>query len=137
VPGVNYQIIESKLGKRKREGKESNVYLMGQLVPDEKLQKEFSRHVKLPTLKRSHTAQGTSYRKRMFQVVKSSQLCSTRHNDVAQNPFWLPDRHPTALPCVPENVPGVAHPPVLLVGGLSSTGVIFSLRCGLRTTAHG
>lgn len=62
MPGVNYQIIESKLGKRKREGKESNLYFMGQLVPAAKLQKEFSRHVKLPTFQRPHTAQGTSCR---------------------------------------------------------------------------
>ncbi|KAK4442457.1 ankyrin repeat-containing protein, partial [Podospora aff. communis PSN243] len=50
----SYPVIESKLGKRKRQGKESNVYWRGQLIPAAKLRKELSRHGTKPTLAASY-----------------------------------------------------------------------------------
>jgi hypothetical protein len=56
MPGGNYPIIASKLGKRKLEGKESNVYWKGALVPAAKIRKESSRHGYMTTLEKLHLA---------------------------------------------------------------------------------
>lgn len=58
MPGVNYPIITSKLGKRKLAKKESSVYWNGQLVPAAKIRKESSRHGYMTTLERLHMAAG-------------------------------------------------------------------------------
>ena len=56
MPGGNYPIIASKLGKRKLEGKESNVYWKGALVPAAKVRKESSRHGHMTTLEKVYLA---------------------------------------------------------------------------------
>jgi hypothetical protein len=52
MPGGNYPIINAKLGKRKLEGKESNVFWKGLLVPAAKLRKDSSRHGYMTTLEK-------------------------------------------------------------------------------------
>ncbi|KAH8672228.1 Clr5 domain-containing protein [Ilyonectria robusta] len=58
MPGGNYPIIMSRLGKRKLEGKETNVFWRGELVPAAKVRKESSRHGYMTTLERLHMARG-------------------------------------------------------------------------------
>jgi len=58
MPGENYPIITSKLGKRKLADKDSNVYWRGQLVPAAKLRKESSRHSYTTTLANMYTVKG-------------------------------------------------------------------------------
>lgn len=58
MPGENYRTIASILGKRRRAGKESNVYWRGELVPEAKMRKESSRHGYMTTLERLNMAKG-------------------------------------------------------------------------------
>ena len=52
MPGTNYAIIESKIGKRKRAGKESNVFWKRTRLLDSKLRKDSARHGYMTTLER-------------------------------------------------------------------------------------
>ncbi len=63
MPGDNYSILASKLGKRKREGIESNVFWRGKLVPAAKLRKESLRHGYMTTLEKLYRAQGNVQRR--------------------------------------------------------------------------
>jgi hypothetical protein len=54
----DWQIMARKLDKRKRGGKESNVYLEGQLIPTKKLRKEISRQGYMSVIDQLNWAQG-------------------------------------------------------------------------------
>jgi len=61
MPGESYPIITSILGKRKLEGKGTNVFWKGELVPASKLRKESSRHSYTTTLERKYIAKGNYF----------------------------------------------------------------------------
>ena len=58
MPGGNYPIIASMLGKRKAAGKESIVFWKGVLVPASKVRKETARHGYMTTYERVSQARG-------------------------------------------------------------------------------
>ncbi len=63
MPGTNYAVIDSKVAKRKRAGKESNVFWKRQRLPDAKLCKESSRHGYMTTWDRLNLAARGKYLK--------------------------------------------------------------------------
>jgi len=69
MPGKNYPIITSILGKRKLEGKETNIFWRGELVPATKLRKESSRHGYTTTLESKYMAKGNCCSRLLFLVV--------------------------------------------------------------------
>lgn len=71
MPGGNYPIIASKLGKRKAAGTESNVFWKGELVPAAKIRKETTRHGYMTTLERLSRAQGNDrIQRRSFCIIR-------------------------------------------------------------------
>ncbi len=63
MPGANYAVIDSKVGKRKRAGKESNVFWKRKRLTDAKLCKELSRHGYMTTWDRLNLAVRGKYLK--------------------------------------------------------------------------
>ena len=99
MPGANYPIITSKIGKRrKREGKQSSVYRGGKQLSAAKIWKDSCRHGYMTTLERVQMAQGISQQGR-------SSLFTPANSSAAPDAAPSPETPPGIEICTPPPYP--------------------------------
>ena len=85
----HWKIVSYKLAKRKRDGKDSNVYYHNQLLPPKKVCNEVSRHGYMTTSERLRSDRGIISMHEILGVNADGRL----HSPVPNNSARLPDPH--------------------------------------------